>query len=865
MMYNSFRAVDNGHPHTHTFSHTPPYLPRPLTHGYQTVQGLCTGASDTPATAPRTAGRRASPPPRPPLRPPRLPTMSASKKIKVCVRFRPSASFAQDNIRIAKNGVTIQARKDEGGHGDSSGVCNNAQDSWNFKFHAVLQNASQETVFDTIAREVVMSAVDGVNGTIFAYGQTGAGKTFSMIGDTSMYQQRGVVPRAVAELFSEVNNRVEYDFKVSVTYMEIYNERIFDLLSGPIEDQRHDFPIIEDKTGLRGTYVKGLHQEEIRSEEEALHYLFKGNEVRTTARHQLNERSNRSHCIYTLHIEQRSKLGAAEKVLLSKLHLVDLAGSERLKKAIEPAPGTSRAADAAIKRESMYINKSLTYLEQCVVALTTKSREHVPYRQTKLTSVLRDSIGGNCHTLMLACVWGEAKHLEETISTLKLASRMMRVENTAGFNIEMDPVMQVKKMEREIKALKQELLMHDALSERSGVTYDEYTPEQRDEVKQDVASYMAAPLASREEEEIFQGKVQSLRHMNEVFRQFKMTVKQMEAETETRLRAQFTLTAKGEGGGAGGDGAVGFADGVGGDGAGGGEEGGEAGGDLLSSTGFGVGLAPSDARPTTVDTGSPTRMGGSGNWGDESMQSRAGSESPTSAMSPNRSISTRMAGMGMNTGGASKARSGKGHAFDVYKASLGRGRNERLVRNKAELKSVRSRHRSNAKRANQLMAQMGTLKADLEIKEATRRAEQGAAAPGAMPMVDEEEFRMLQELKRHKLDYRVLHESVQGDSRTMQKRKGEVDEGRASLVHEFEEWLGTDDGMAALAGQGAGPMRPDVDEDADFDASLTGGFGASMTGMSMPGGGGGDMMDEGEMFDEMELQVRERRAWWGWG
>ena len=83
--------------------------------------------------------------------------MSASKKIKVCVRFRPSASFAQDNIRIAKNGVTIQARKDEGGHGDSSGVCNNAQDSWNFKFHAVLQNASQETVFDTIAREVVMS------------------------------------------------------------------------------------------------------------------------------------------------------------------------------------------------------------------------------------------------------------------------------------------------------------------------------------------------------------------------------------------------------------------------------------------------------------------------------------------------------------------------------------------------------------------------------------------------------------------------------------------------------------------------------------------------------------------------------------
>ena len=116
------------------------------------------------------------------------------------------------------------------------------------------------------------------------------------------------------------------------------------------------------------------------------------------------------------------------------------------------------------------------------MALTTKGRSHIPYRQTKLTNVLKDSLGGNSNTLMVACVYGEANHMEETLSTLRLAQRMMKVENKSEEIVTIDPIRRIKQLEMTVKSLKQELMMHDALAERSGVTYDDYTPEQRHEV-----------------------------------------------------------------------------------------------------------------------------------------------------------------------------------------------------------------------------------------------------------------------------------------------------------------------------------------------------------------------------------------------
>ncbi len=175
--------------------------------------------------------------------------------------------------------------------------------------------------------------------------------------------------------------------------------------------------------------VKNLTMKVCCEEEDALNWLFEGMSNRTVSEHLLNKTSSRSHTVFTLHIESRSRVESQDKVIFSKLHLVDLAGSERTKKT---------GSKGVQLKEAMFINKSLSYLEQVVVALSEKKRDHVPYRQSRLTNLLRDSLGGNCRTLMIANIWPEPSHLEETISTLKFATRMMRVSNEAIVNVQLD-------------------------------------------------------------------------------------------------------------------------------------------------------------------------------------------------------------------------------------------------------------------------------------------------------------------------------------------------------------------------------------------------------------------------------------------
>ena len=171
------------------------------------------------------------------------------KTIKVCVRTRPTAQFAAGHIAIDadRNAITI----DKGHEASPDGVCNNAQSRFDFRFHHVLHNASQDTVYETLARDVVQDVVDGINGTIMTYGQTGSGKTFTMLGDMNNYVHRGVAPRALAHVFADVAARIETQYTVVCTYMEIYNERIFDLLKAlGDEDARNDYQIVEEKGGL---------------------------------------------------------------------------------------------------------------------------------------------------------------------------------------------------------------------------------------------------------------------------------------------------------------------------------------------------------------------------------------------------------------------------------------------------------------------------------------------------------------------------------------------------------------------------------------------------------------------------------------
>ena len=515
------------------------------------------------------------------------------KTIKVCVRTRPTAQFAAGHIAIDadRNAITI----DKGHEASPDGVCNNAQSRFDFRFHHVLHNASQDTVYETLARDVVQDVVDGINGTIMTYGQTGSGKTFTMLGDMNNYVHRGVAPRALAHVFADVAARIETQYTVVCTYMEIYNERIFDLLKAlGDEDARNDYQIVEEKGG-RGVFVRGLTEVEVASEAEALNLLYSGQLARTTAQHKLNRNSNRSHSIFTVTLRQQSRSGVSEKVVTSKLNLVDLAGSERLKKTMEGADGTAYDVDATMKKESMYINQSLTYLEQCVVGLSKRAPQHVAYRQTKLTGVLKDSLGGNCATLLFACMWAESAHLEETVSTLRLAQRMMRVQNTAEKVQTTDPARLARKQERLIRDLRQELLMHDALADRSGVKYDPYTPEEQAIIAAQCRRYADADEARAADLLEFD----SVRQMREMCAQFKKLLRDAEAKA---VRARTAMTSAG-----------GVPTGLfAGDEVGMGEDGGDAEaagvGDAEAGRGLSLGRAPDASRPlVVVDARSPER------------------------------------------------------------------------------------------------------------------------------------------------------------------------------------------------------------------------------------------------------------------
>jgi kinesin family protein 6/9 len=221
---------------------------------------------------------------------------------------------------------------------------------------------------------------------------------------------------------------------------------MFDLLSPiPTHEQSASTLRIEEDGKTGSVVIKNATMIVCDTEEDALNCLFEGELSRTVSSHQLNQRSSRSHTVFTLHIESRSRVESSDKVINSKLHLVDLAGSERTKKT---------GSSGITLKEATFINKSLSFLEQVVIALSSSTRDHIPYRQSRLTNLLRDSLGGNCKTVMVANIWPEGSHLEETVSTLKFATRMMRVSNDASVNVTLDKHLMIKRYEKEIRDLK---------------------------------------------------------------------------------------------------------------------------------------------------------------------------------------------------------------------------------------------------------------------------------------------------------------------------------------------------------------------------------------------------------------------------
>ena len=293
--------------------------------------------------------------------------------------------------------------------------------------------STQEALFEDCAVPLVEGCFEGYNATILAYGQTGSGKTYTMLNKlNTLDEEVGLIPRVLQLMFEGIDaRRGQTKFKIKCQFLEIYNEEVKDLLHP--ETKPKNIAIREGPGGR--IVVSGAKEQEVRTYEEVVRHLEMGELQRTTGSTLMNEHSSRSHAIFTISVEQcplASLLarGAAGKVpyIAAKFHLVDLAGSERNKKT---------GARGARFKESVTINQGLLALGNVISALgdPRKRGGHVPYRESKLTRMLQDSLGGNSRTYMIACVSSSDSNIEETLNTLKYAYRAKSIKNRPKVNI----------------------------------------------------------------------------------------------------------------------------------------------------------------------------------------------------------------------------------------------------------------------------------------------------------------------------------------------------------------------------------------------------------------------------------------------
>ncbi|XP_072806866.1 kinesin-like protein KIF7 isoform X2 [Vicugna pacos] len=302
-----------------------------------------------------------------------------------------------------------------------------------FSFHVVLdEDAGQEAVYQACVQPLVEAFFEGFNATVFAYGQTGSGKTYTM-GEASVASlhedEQGIIPRAMAEAFKLIDENDLLDCLVHVSYLEVYKEEFRDLLE--VGTASRDIQLREDDRG--NVVLCGVKEVDVEGLDEVLSLLEMGNAARHTGSTHLNRLSSRSHTVFTVTLEQRGRAPsrlprpAAGQLLISKFHFVDLAGSERVLK-------TGSTGERL--KESIQINSSLLALGNVISALGDPQRRgsHIPYRDSKITRILKDSLGGNAKTVMIACVSPSSSDFDETLNTLNYASRAQNIRNRATVN-----------------------------------------------------------------------------------------------------------------------------------------------------------------------------------------------------------------------------------------------------------------------------------------------------------------------------------------------------------------------------------------------------------------------------------------------
>ncbi|KAI0341612.1 kinesin heavy chain [Trametopsis cervina] len=348
--------------------------------------------------------------------------MASSTNIKVVCRFRPPNAIETREggeivVAFDENFRTVQMR---------SAQLSSGPERDGFTFDRVFPpGTKQQEVFDYGVKDIVKDVLDGYNGTIFAYGQTGSGKTFTMMGaDIDSPDLRGLIPRITEQIFqSIVESDAHLEYLVKVSYMEIYLERIRDLLA----PQNDNLQVHEEKS--KGVYVKNLSDYYVSSAREVYEIMRQGGNARVVSSTNMNAESSRSHSIFLITINQKNTETGAQKT--GNLYLVDLAGSEKVGKT---------GASGQTLEEAKKINKSLSALGMVINALTDSKAKHIPYRDSKLTRILQESLGGNSRTTLIINCSPSSYNEAETLSTLRFGIRAKSIKNTARVNAELSPL-----------------------------------------------------------------------------------------------------------------------------------------------------------------------------------------------------------------------------------------------------------------------------------------------------------------------------------------------------------------------------------------------------------------------------------------
>jgi len=435
---------------------------------------------------------------------------NGSSNILVAVRVRPLNSkeltFSNyETLKVLDNKVVVLLDpQNQFDPNDVFRANRNKEKQYAFDY-AFDQNDDTSMVFENTTKFLIPGVINGFNATVFAYGATGAGKTYTMLGGQN---QPGIMFLTMNELFKQIRNNNEKQFVVKVSYLEVYNETLRDLLSvgeAAIEMR-------EDAT--KGVIITGITEVTAGSPDEVMTLLSVGSKNRTMEATGANVVSSRSHAVLQVTVEHKEKnQGISEEVTISKLSLIDLAGSER-------ASATNNTGQRMI--EGANINKSLLALGNCITLLSEKSGEkgnkimHIPYRDSKLTRLLKDSLGGNCRTTMIANLSPSAITFEDTHNTLKYANRAKNIKTSVHRNV-LHVENHVEKYAQIISDLRQEndhlkQLLHsnlqqprqyDGLSLSKEVSYD---PSYKDMLSNDIKAHFDEEI--RLKRKVFDAEIQ---------------------------------------------------------------------------------------------------------------------------------------------------------------------------------------------------------------------------------------------------------------------------------------------------------------------------------------------------------------------